>query len=678
MNQYLKIAHKLTNFLFNLQIIFDKKEMELKKFSNNVLYAKAKIAFTKKEKHDFHFFLNKNNELFINKNRNLSTADGPYKINELFRLNPYKIIKEKKIYDFKKTKLIKRVLYQILIIIKHTYYEHLNYSNRILIKDFLNKFKRQSMDLTKGGMLCKFEINKNKLKIICHDYGGIFDYYINAEGREYTPRCMGNFYADAYSAYCFAEIYTETKDKKYLNACLMTLDFIYRTYEDYPKDVVWYHHDFKNPAYIETIFLIKEHITNTQFKKYCYLIKKLREDFYEPINVFALRLHWRSARKYHGFRDKKRRINSCIRILKKNQTKEGLIHDNNKEDYKDAHDLTYHQYSLACLASSFNYINNNKIKEIFLKGIEFSSKILLPNGEIAYNGRGANNIQYLASAIYAFKTASDILEDNKYKSLSYLMLNQLKKWQLPNGLIPVGMNRYINQRMAWNHCITPYNALVCYFLYKSSNDKNDKNKYTKEEANIMNDSGYALIKNKNYYFGFFSGCDKSYKWSDGTHITGIAGITAIGKKEPLNLILDMDIKDNILVTDLPSFLINGKQEDFYGRGKIRYQKDFLEYRKRLKNIFFLRKYYFENKRINVKTRIKILNNCNLTCDGLIKFPEFKKGIKIRNILPEFNKKTKIINSNPRGKGKIYLINAINNKDFKKNEIINYEYELCFK
>ena len=194
----------------------------------------------------------------------------------------------------------------------------------------------------------------------------------------------------------------------------------------------------------------------------------------------------------------------------------------------------------------------------------------------------------------------------------------------------------------------------------------------------MNDSGYALIKNKNYYFGFFSGCDKSYKWSDGTHQTGIAGITAIGKKEPLNLILDMDIADNILVTDLPSFLINGKQEEFYGRGRIEYKENFLEYRKKLRNIHLIRRYYFENKLIKVRTRIKILNKCNLSCDGLIKLPEFKKGIIIKNIKPEARKKTKIINSNPRGNGKIYLINQIDNRIFKKNEIIYYEYELHFK
>lgn len=670
-NKYLEVAHKSTSFLFNSQITFDKKEIKLKQFSNNILYGKAQIEITKKEKHNFYFFLTKNNKLFYNKKRDIITAEGPYEINELFRLNPYKIVKEKKIYDFNKIKLIKRVFHQILIILKHTYYEHLNHGNRKLIKDFLNKFKRQNLELSRGGILCKFQIN-NKLIIKCHDFGGIFDYHINAEGRKFSPRCMGNFYADAYSAYCFAQRYLKTKDKKYLNACTKALDFIYRTYENYPKDVVWYHHDFKNPAYIETIFLIKNHITSEEFKKYSSLIKKLREDFYEPINVFALRLHWRSARKHYGFKDKKRRINNCIKILKKNQTKEGLIHDNNKEDYKDAHDLTYHQYSLACLASSFSYTNNKKVKEIFSKGIDFSSKILLPNGEIAYNGRGANNIQYLASAIYAFKVASDIFKDNKYKSYSYLMLNQLKKWQLPNGLIPIGMNKHLKQRMAWNHCLTPYNALTCYFLYKSSNNIN-QNKYIKEEINIMKDSGYALIKNKNYYFGFFSGCDKSYKWSDGTHITGIAGMTAIGKKEPLNLILDMDITDNILVTDLPSFIINGKKEDFYGRGKIEYKENFLEYKRKLKNIYLLRRYYFENKNIKVKTRIKILNSCNLSCDGLIKFPEFKKGITIKQ-----KKKTKVVNSNPRGKGRIHLINTINNKDFKKNEIINYEYELFFK
>ena len=200
-NEYIKVAHKLTNFLFNSQIKLDRIEIRLKDFGDNILCGKSDIRFTKKEKHAFHFFLNQKNELFINKNRDISTADGPYNTDELFRLNPYKIIKEKNIYDFNKTKLIKRVIHQIAIILKHTYYEHLNYGNRMLIKDFLNKLRMQNLDLSKGGILCKFNVNQNKLEIRCHDYGGIFDYYINAEGRKYTPRCMGNFYADAYSAY---------------------------------------------------------------------------------------------------------------------------------------------------------------------------------------------------------------------------------------------------------------------------------------------------------------------------------------------------------------------------------------------------------------------------------------------------------------------------------------------
>ena len=53
----------------------------------------------------------------------------------------------------------------------------------------------------------------------------------------------------------------------------------------------------------------------------------------------------------------------------------------------------------------------------------------------------------------------------------------------------------------------------------------------------------------------------------------------------------MDIADNILVTDLPSFLINGSLEEFYGRGRIEYKENFLEYRKKLKNIYFIILFY---------------------------------------------------------------------------------------
>ena len=65
-NEYIKVAHKLTNFLFNSQIKLDRIEIRLKDFGDNIFYGKSDIRFTKKEKHTFHFFLNQKNELFIN------------------------------------------------------------------------------------------------------------------------------------------------------------------------------------------------------------------------------------------------------------------------------------------------------------------------------------------------------------------------------------------------------------------------------------------------------------------------------------------------------------------------------------------------------------------------------------------------------------------------------------
>lgn len=676
--QYLKVCNKLVEFLYNSQVKINDRELNLKR-EGSLNFTRLDIKFPDNKSYSFYLFINKDKQLFINKNNKFIGASGPYNKNEFFRLDPFITPnKEELKQKFTKTKLVKRLIFQLATISNHLKYGLVNYENRRLINDFLNKFKQRINNNESGGLLFKyinFKEDSNKLKISCYDNGGIFDNNLNGEGKKYSPRVMGAYYADAYAAYCFAKRYLETKNRKYLEASIASLDFIKRTYENYPKSFIWYHHDFKNPAYIETINLLKEHISKEKLES---LISKLREDLYEPVNVFALRYHWRNARKYFGYKENNRKIKYCIKIIKKNQTKEGLILDKNKEDYKDAHDLTYHLYSLACLARAIKYYNNKKVKDIFLKGIEFSSNILTPNGEISYNGRGANNIYHLASAIYAFELAANLANKGEYKYYASLMFDYLKKWQNKDGSFPTAMNKYGNERMAWNHCHTPYNALVGYMLYNAvEENKNNKEIISLNKNKLMSDSRYFMFINKNYYFGFFGGCNKSYSWSEGTHISGIAGCSIIGTKNKgvLNLILDESIKDQIIVNDLPNFSINNKLENFYGKGNLKLESNKLIYKKKLKSLNFLREYILKEKEILVNTKIIFKKDCNLNCDGLIKVPEFKKGLTIKFTNSELlkNEITNKILSNPRGKGKLYLIGEIKNTQFKKGQEINYEY-----
>ena len=87
--------------------------------------------------------------------------------------------------------------------------------------------------------------------------------------------------------------------------------------------------------------------------------------------------------------------------------------------------LSYHQFSLACLARAYDISNKKWLKKYFYKASQFTQAMQLSNGEIGYTGRGANSIYHLCSGIYGmaldFKTSSDPKSlENCLRSVSYL------------------------------------------------------------------------------------------------------------------------------------------------------------------------------------------------------------------------------------------------------------------
>ena len=377
-----------------------------------------------------------------------------------------------------------------------------------------------------------------------------------------------------------------------------------------------------------------------------------------------------------------------------------MIHDNNLEDYNDAHDLTYHQYSLACIASGLQCKYNKDAAEIFKKGCEFSYAILTENGEINYNGRGANNIYSLASAIYSFETAAVLFKQPKFRFGANKMLQSLARWQQKEGYFPTAMNPYIAERMAWNHCYTPYNALTCYLLYKSSDLTRQKRSIPtsreKPELKIMDDSGYAFFSNKNYSFAFFSGCAKSYPWSEGCHQTGYAGTAILSIKDQGSamLLLDKELKHNVLVSDIPGFIVDGNLIELSGRGLlIKTSISSFEYIRIQGAMKFKRKFQLEEKGIKIKTTISVNRNLKLSCKGLVAFPlstdnGWHLAIK-RNHVIQKNDKTQIIYdagklclsgvidicSNPLGRGKKILFGKLDSYVMNKNKNLCYIYNI---
>ncbi|MHC4954437.1 MAG: hypothetical protein ACYTGZ_11165 [Planctomycetota bacterium] len=431
--------------------------------------------------------------------------------------------------------------------------------------------------------LDKFDPVARTVAVSCYDRGGIFDFQLNAEGVTYPPQVAGNYYADAYSLYAMAWLGIARGQQDWLDAARDAFDFLLRIYPQYaPAGMVWHHSDFKNPAILETVeTLLKPsgNLDDGRAARWEALAKQWKEDAYNPTNVFALRYHGQAALLGSGRKTDRTRLDESLERLDRDQTAEGLMHDN-AETYRDAHDLTYHQYSMACLAQGLAWFDTEEARRILIEGVKMSLALTTPDGEVAYVGRGANNIYHSASAILSFESAARLLETEepdiaaRMRRAAHLVLQRLLRFEKKDALFPTAMNERHEERVAWNHCSTPYNALSAAMLLKSAalaTPERDADAMVPMEeprsCTVAPDSGYAAASHGGLYAVFFAGCDKSYAWSDGRHHTGAAGLANIGVAGtgPLWPIADEAARQaDAPMTDLPR--IGGELP--YGQGKL--------------------------------------------------------------------------------------------------------------
>jgi hypothetical protein len=482
-------------------------------------------------------------------------------------------------------------------------------------RDYFFPEPHQDLSMSEGVTfrLCQHSEQENTFVCESYDEGGIFDEYINAEGLSYPHQVAGNYYADAYSCLVFERIFRLTHDDKWLKASLASQRFTQRVYPQYmPASIVWHHSDFKNAAIVE------EQLASQSIPGVIqpWSIDTFYEDRYEPTNVFALRYHWKSVLAKLTNDDKL--LQSANKDLEKvacDQTDDGLFHDN-IATYPDAHDLTYHQYSTACLGLGLLQTEDPKGWDMFNRAVRFTLKALSPSGEPAYTGRASNNIHQSASAILAFSIAasrsSKIDEIDMFLKGISVMAVRLKSFQLDSGMLPTAMNTYVDKRMAWNHCETPYNGLVGYMLLRATSileqltESENSTLLPLEQDNIWlaNDAGFASLGNGHQYLVFFAGCDRSYGWSEDRHVTGCAGLALFGDVNGNSLLpcLDVSIPDEVVISDMP--IINGQAA--FGRGHLSQESDSIKYSHCYGGADVIRLYSLINNDLVIVSRIKSL------------------------------------------------------------------------
>lgn len=459
-------------------------------------------------------------------------------------------------------------------------------------------------------------------RLECYDFGGIYDPNLNAEGIFYPAQVAGNYYADAYSTLAFLHMYEKTKDSVWFEAAVSSWRFLKRIYPRYlPSHIVWHHSDFKNAAILEIINKYSK-----KFKEFSEFPSELVEDYYEPTNVYALRCHWKNLAKKLNFRHQFQDPTLDLRRVTEDQTLDGLIHDN-IDTYPDAHDLTYHQYSCACLAGALSACHTEDMETVFLKAVNFTLEVMGPDGETAYVGRASNNLHHAASSIYAFAKAAELENSVSLKASfikgAVLCLRRLTTFQDSQGHIPTGLNDQAKLRMAWNHCSSTYNALSCFFLNEacklvSSNTTLLSSLETTipmqtRRAWVGDDAGYACLSNNHIYTVIFSGCDKSYPWSEGKHITGAAGIALLGSQGRASIYpcLDLHKESDTLISDLP--VVNGLMP--FGRGNLelvssKYELPGIKLTHHYgfeKNVKLVRTYYLNDNALIIRTKVHVEN-----------------------------------------------------------------------
>lgn len=544
-----------------------------------------------------------------------------------FRINPFRqSVKqcELELPKVKKTSRLGRLFCHSTQLWRHFRQAGLDFDTRCLISEIRSNLMDRSRDLG-GGFLARWEPDESVAgRVILLDWGGILDDNPNVEGAALPPRVMANYYADAYAAFLFLRQYLDTKEPEWLDASLASLLFIANTYENYPRGVTWYHHEFKNPAVLECILVMQANGIAVPAPVQD-LVKRMHIDSYEPTNVFALRIYWKGLQgKMTGNADLAR-IRACRERLQRDTTGSGLILDENPPAYIGARDLTYHQYSLACLAGYLTHCEDQSIKELFLKGCQFTLQTRLLNGEVSYNGRGANNIYHVAAALYALAFASYRygLEVGDLRP----MLNLLQQWLGKGGALPTGMNAYPEERMGWNHCRTPYNALTAYYLRMTEDylGQADFDSQQREQPLTqlvdLSDSGYLLYQNSSYTWVLFAGVRESYIYSNANQ-TGISGSAVISPQghEPINLILNRSWRrPATLATDFPTVYIDGKGFAPSG-GDLGMSGRVARWSKKIPEFTLLRTFEFDDSGVAIEVLLKVHVSCRLAVNRWIALP----------------------------------------------------------
>jgi hypothetical protein len=390
-----------------------------------------------------------------------------------------------------------------------------------------------------------------RLRLTCLDDGGLFDMNLNTEGDSYPWQVPVGYYSTEYAAYVFAWLAHRTGDAAWRRAARQAFAFSLRNLTPYTA-ISFDHYEFK---LMPLLLLLRnfgaEMVSDLPLNA---LLDSLRydEQNYEPVNVACMRIaNLALCDSLSPNPSYQKRAQMWLRTVMRNTTRQGQIQDNFKPASLHNHDLTYHQFSIACLKlalsarpESWTGPLADGIASAFEAGLAFSNALRRPDGHPSFMGRGCNNIYHIASYLYA--ASGSVCTTNLSDSLALL-----EAFDDPKQGWPAALNTARETRMGWNHCAIPYIGQSLFFLALTQDALISEKPPPSSRSAAIKHGAFASIEHNGFHAVAFAGGD-SYFWSGGAHATGMAGLASLSYYGiPLLGALEYSAADGMWFTDIP-------------------------------------------------------------------------------------------------------------------------------
>jgi hypothetical protein len=359
--------------------------------------------------------------------------------------------------------------------------------------------------------------------LTCLDFGGIYSTHLNTEGLRWPDQVAVGYYSTEYASYAFYQMFKETGNLKWKEALERSLRYFINTRKPY-KAIAFDHLEFKLlPLLVLFQNLKSEEVLDLELLNELGKCLRYEERQYSPVNVFAMRIaNLLLADVKESTR--KEKVGKYLHLIEANQTTQGLIRDNYPPAYKYSVDLTYHQFSLACLSLAYMLSSDQRIGKLVSRALAFSRYVKTPQHHVSYYGRGANNIYHLAAYIFA----ESIQEDPCFTSIIGILDMYAQYTNTDIGL-PSALNRFHETRMGWNHCNIPYIGQTLFFLLLSKKALRKERQFSHPENVVLSSRDEPdFLKLRSDHFELICGRGgDTYSWSDGVYLTGCPGIVAL-------------------------------------------------------------------------------------------------------------------------------------------------------